>query len=157
MKNVTSCAIAFLTVVAIAGSARPVVAGGPQSDGQQTRSPNDPSRYVKITWNDETLVSPGEPQKEVVGRDGTLTIDFDRDELKKAWGLNTSGALSIRGWVNERNMEIPGYSTVGDALKVMPLDLASASTLVTHRAPRSMPMTCTPPATWNTSRASKQR
>lgn len=94
-------------------------------------SPLDPALYLRLEWKGHPLHQPG---WEVIGRRGTLNIDFDREEMKQRWRFDSQGALSIRGYVvtedGKRPFEIPGYSVIGKDLQVRQLDLSVGFKLV---------------------------
>lgn len=100
--------------------------------------PLDPSNYARLTWNGHDIVRPPEGKVyEVIGNSGEVKIDFDRERMKDLWDFDTRGSLSLRGWVvpaggDRRNIEIEGYSMVGETLKVFDLDLSAAFEIVSQ-------------------------
>ena len=107
----------------------------PAQDSKSETSPLDPSRYVTLTWNKKPIASPTMDPWQVIGRRGTLGISFDLEEMKGAWDIETAGSLTIRGHVRnrtggERNIEVPGYSMVGEKETTFDLDMNSARGLV---------------------------
>jgi len=105
----------------------------------------DPSKYFIARWNGRCLTPRTCPEHEmfstwqIIGSNGVLTLNFDRELMKKEWDTSTRGHLSMRGYVNsgspdagQRRMEIPLYSVVEEKKQTYTLDMDSASHLVSQ-------------------------
>ena len=104
---------------------------------REDRDPLDPSNYARLTWNGREVVQPGLGKVyEVIGSSGELKIDLEKETMKKLWEFDTRGSLSIRGWVvpatgDRRNIEIEGYSKIGETLTVNQLHRIERTPILT--------------------------